>query len=286
MEHERSGLPAERASAGCCAVPWLACALGLLGAPGVAAQERAPALAAASTEALESPAAASTASEPPGAELYRQAESRYGAGDVAGALALMERAYAASARPELLFNLGQLHRELHHCREARESYEGYLALAKDGARRDEAESHRSELALKCPAAPPPAHPSAAEAEPVKPYWTPVRIAGWSTIGGSVVLGATAGYFALRAHHLQNQLESDIQKAKSTGGAYVTAYGELNDEGQHAAVVARGLAVTALGVAAIGVSLLVFNPGEADPGRNTLTMRCTQGGATAVYEGSF
>jgi tetratricopeptide (TPR) repeat protein len=285
MQLGRSGLPSERARRGCCAVPWLAFALGFLGAPGLSAQERTLSGAAAPTEALDSPRAASAESEAAGAELYKQAESHYVAGDVAGALALMQKAYAASERPELLFNLGQLHRELHHCREARESYERYLALAKNGTRHAEAARSRNELALECPVAAG-APPLASEPEPVKSYWTPVRIAGWSTIGGSVVLGATAGYFALHAHHLQNQLESDIQKGKSTGDGYVAAYHEVEDEGQHAAVVARGLAVTALGVAAIGVSLLVFSPEQHDAHVNTVSVRCTLDGANAVYTGSF
>lgn len=284
MQNGRFGRPWERPCAGRRSVPWLACALGLSLASNVAAQE--DAIAAAPTEALPSPAPMSPATERPGAELYKQAESRYMAGDVAGALVLMQQAYAVSGRPELLFNLGELHGELHHCKEARESYERYLALVENGTRHDEAESRRSKLALECPAATPGASSLAADAERVKPYWTPVRIAGWSTIGGSLVLGATSAYFAVRAHHLQNELESDIQKARSTGGGYVMTYDELDDEGQHAAVVARGLAVAALGVAAIGVSLLVFNPGERDARVNTLSMRCTQGGATAVYEGSF
>jgi len=286
MQIGRSGLPSERAPRGYCAVPWLAFALGFLAAPTLSAQERPLSGAAAATDALDAPAATGPESNAAGAELYKQAESHYVAGDVSGALGLMQRAYAASERPELLFNLGQLHRELHHCREARESYEGYLALARNGTRREEAERSRSELALQCPARAAGAAPLAAEPERVKSYWTPMRIAGWSTIGGSVLLGATAGYFALNAHHLQNELESDIQEAKSTGSPYVAAYGQLEDEGHHQALVARGLAVTALGVAAIGVSLLVFSPGEHDAGVNTVSVRCTVDGAKAVYTGSF
>jgi hypothetical protein len=65
-----------------------------------------------------------------------------------------------------------------------------------------------------------------------------------------------------------------------------AYDELDREGQHAAVVARALAVTALGVAAVGFSLLVFVPGHSEGAVNTASLRCTQHGATAVYQGSF
>ena len=154
---------------------------------------------------------------------------------------------------------------------------------------DEAERSRLELAQECPAATTAAagaNSLAAEPEQVKPYWTPVRIAAWSTIGGSVVLAGTAGYFALHAHHLQNEFDSDIHDAKLADGAYVAAYQDLESDGQHAAVVARGLAVTALGVAAIGVSLLVFNPGGRQANVNAVSLRCNADGATAVYQGTF
>src|SRR5688572_5100567 len=56
------------------------------------------------------------------AELFREAEALYVIGDVAGALERMQSAYDVSGRPELLFNLGQLQRELGHCVEAVTNY--------------------------------------------------------------------------------------------------------------------------------------------------------------------
>jgi hypothetical protein len=284
MDEGPSVLLLERSRARRSAVPWLLFVLLLSGARSASAEEQAPPATTVPADAGELGQAAKPESEVPGAKLYTQAESHYVAGDVTGALALMQESYAASGRPELLFNLGQLHRELHHCREARESYDRYLALVPKGARREEVERSRRELEHECPSgSPADASPVATEPERIKPYWTPVRIAAWSTIGASAVLGATAGYFALHAHHLQTEFENDIQHAKSTG-AYVAAYNETASDGQHAAVVARGLTVAAVGVAAIGVSLLVFNPGGHPV--NAVSLRCNSDGARAIYQGTF
>lgn len=282
------------------AAPWLVFVVALSSARNASAQARAETAAttagptAAAPASVADPDAATPAdSEVPGADLFRQAEALYGTGDIAGALALMEEAYRASGRPELLFNLGQLHRELGHCSEARDGYEHYLALAKNGTRRDEAERTWRELERQCPPVPAVPAPGATAhiAVPEAPkeehaYWTPGRIAGWSTLGGSVVFAGTASYFALHAHHLQNQYESDLHEAKTTGSPYLPAYDEIASDGQHAAVVARGLALSALGLAAAGVSLIVFNPGGRHADVNAVSVRCNADGATAVYRGTF
>jgi hypothetical protein len=299
MDEGPSVSPPVRGFARYHAAPWLFFVVALGSARNASAEEHTatatPPATAGQTSGLPAgiadPAAPTADSEVPGADLFRQAEARYVTGDIVGALALMEEAYAASGRPELLFNLGQLHRELGHCNEARDSYEHYLALAKNGTRRDEAEQRRRELERQCPPVAAPAGATAHIAVPEAPtqepsYWTPGRIAGWATLGGSVVFAGTASYFALHAHHLQNQYESDLREAKTTGSPYLPAYDEIASDGQHAAVVARGLALSALGLAAVGVSLIVFNPGGRHAEMNAVSVRCNADGATAVYRGTF
>jgi hypothetical protein len=223
--------------------------------------------------------------EEPGAALYRQAEARYVAGDVAGALVLMQQSYEASQRPELLFNLGQLHRDLGQCVEARKSYARYLDLAKSGTRRHEAESIERELASECPEGAASSPPPLATA-PSKPYFTPIRIAAWSTLGCAVGLAIGATYFAGRASGREDQLEERIRAADSSGGSFTAADKQLEIEGLHAATLARGLGVGAIGLAAIGASLLVFNPENRETSTNGLSVRWSRDGATAEYRGAF
>src|SRR3954470_11151746 len=78
------------------------------------AQAEPPAAAAPPAQAEPPAATAGTAEsgDQAAARLYHEAEARYGEGDVPGALVRMQEAYAHSGRPELLFNLGELEREL------------------------------------------------------------------------------------------------------------------------------------------------------------------------------
>ena len=195
--HELEPTRRMRARAALGAVAFVACLLATLHARAEdATRSPVPAL---------SPAAAAPAEpEEPGAALYKQAEASYLEGDVAGALALMQESYEVSGRPELLYNIGELQRELHRCLEARTSYERYLALARSGTQRHEAERHQQELARQCPDTASPATVPPPDARPDR-YWTPMRIAAWSTLGGAVVFAATATYFAVRAANANSQV---------------------------------------------------------------------------------
>ncbi len=220
--------------------------------------------------------------EEPGAALYDQAWNRYTQGDTSGALALMQKAYETSGKPELLFNLGQLHGELGHCVEARKSYERYLALAQADSRRSDAVDEVRELARECPE---PASPSPADSAPgAAGYWTPMHIAGWSTLGASLVFASTATYFAVHAKHLEHEVNGNIRDTEDSG--YTQADKEVEDEGQHAAVVARSLGATAGGLAVVGVSFLVFGTDKRDPATHGVSLRFGDESLTATYRGTF
>jgi hypothetical protein len=229
------------------------------------------------------------------AELFRDAEARYGAGDVVGALQSMQRSYELSGRPELLFNLGQLQRELGDCPRALQDYQKYLSQAPQGTRRDEAERISAELESKCPeqpaapAAAPPAPPLAARETPPAgptPYWTPARIGGWSSVGAAIVLAAGATYSALRASNAEGRLEDRINADQEQGTGFTSADKNVENEGQRAANWATALGVGAASLAVVGVSLIVFNPGHPAASNATISLGLSAGNAGATIHASF
>ncbi|HEV8548673.1 MAG TPA: hypothetical protein VGQ57_06590 [Polyangiaceae bacterium] len=249
---------------------------------------------------------AETTSDQEAAELFHQAEARYGQGDVAGALELMQAAYARSGRPELLFNLGELRRELGDCATARNNYAEYLTRVPDGRRRDEASRSYRELDQRCPETREPAPPVQSSsvvpvlpapvaavpmattpilhqttAEPRVPYWTPATIAGWASLGAGAVATVTATVFAVQASHDQKKLEAHFQ----TGVPFTQNDKELESDGERSAAVARGLYVGAGALVAAGVTLLVLRPGDAKPS-GSLAVGFDARSATASWRGSF
>jgi hypothetical protein len=224
------------------------------------------------------------AAEEPGAALYQQAEARYVAGDVAGALELMQRSYDTSSKPELLYNLGELHRELGHCTEARESYERYLALAQNGTRRSEAERKAKELVRECPDATPSSPPPASAATtppPADDYWTPARIVGWSSIGASVVFATTAAYFIGRSATTNSAYQAILDSP-----VYTKDGAKMATDGYRYNALAWGLGGAAVGLGAFGVSLLVLNPRKHPSAAQGISVRISADGASAGYRGSF
>jgi tetratricopeptide (TPR) repeat protein len=172
------------------------------------------------------PAAAPTNSQA-AAQLYYDAEARYAEGDVLGALERMREAYSRSGRPELLFNLGELRRELGQCVAARNDYAEYLARVPDGRKRDEATRKEAELRERCPdQAPRPAATTGAS----QPYWNPATIAGWATIGAGVVAAAGGTYFAVQASHDQQKLEEHM----SAGAPFTQSDKQLEHDGERSA----------------------------------------------------
>lgn len=239
--------------------------------------------------------------------LFHDAEARYAGGDLEGARASMQSAYELSGRAELLFNLGELERELGHCPQALEDYAAYLARVKNGSHREQAEQRSAELGAECPdhqAAPVPAPlaPASAPAPVVVPapprpdvlparssrdYWTPINIAGWSTLGASVIAGATATYFAIDAARAESSLEQRIQLEQATGGGFSAADKALEQEGQRSENLALGFAAGAAGLAVVGVTLLALPQGRAKDSPNGVAVTAVGvSGPTAVCRGTF
>lgn len=192
-------------------------------------------------------------------ELFGTADVRYAAGDVAGALAAMEESYALSRSPELLFNLGQLNRELERCREALAYYRQYLKEMPGGSGAQDARAAVGALAPQCETPPPAAAVpvlarTATAAPPVAQldhppardhYWSPWRITGWSAILAGAGLGAGALYFTLRTDRLEDQAE-----AKGNHDPEIWKSGERSE------TVARAMAVLAAS-ATVGGALLLW-----------------------------
>jgi hypothetical protein len=243
-------------------------------------------------------AAPATAESDP-AGLFLRAQARYEAGDTAGALVLMRRAHELSRRPELLFNLGELERELGACEPALREYRAYLSEATAGARREQAEHRVRELETQCPpvtpvapavhvTAPPPApapRPQASlPADPPAPYFTPLRIAGWSAVGAGLVTGTLATYFAVRAAGHESDLEASIRNPSSDG--FSRRDKELESDGRQSAQLARAFGISAAGLAAVGAALLLLPSSSREERRPRISLAGDPSGFSAAWQTPF
>jgi hypothetical protein len=121
-----------------------------------AALAAAPALAATASAAEPSPAAVEAA--------LQEADRRFVAGDLAGALAILEPACSQSERPECLFSLGAIQHGLGHCPEALDHYRRYREVAPRGEQIDEVTAALEEVEGRCGAAASAAQPGAVAPE--------------------------------------------------------------------------------------------------------------------------
>jgi len=248
------------------------------------------------------PSAPASGAEGDPASLFRDAQARYETGDTAGALALMRRAYELSHRPELLFNLGELERELKACEPALSDYRAYLTEATAGARREQAERRVRELEAECPPVTPvaPAAPAAhvtppppapaprphatVQPNPPAPYFTPLRIGGWSAVGASVITGTLATYFTVKAAGDESDLEASIRRASSTG--FSRQDKELESDGRHSAQLARALGISAAGLATVGVALLLLPSSSREERRPRVSLVGGPSGFSAGWQTAF
>jgi hypothetical protein len=244
------------------------------------------------------------ASEPEGdpASLFQDAQARYETGDTAGALVLMRRAYELSRRPELLFNLGELERELNACERALSDYRAYLIEATAGAHREQAERRVRELEAECPrvtavapaapavhVTPPPPAPAprphaTIQPNPPAPYFTPLRIAGWSAVGAGVITGTLATYFTVKAAGDESDLEASIRNARSTG--FSRQDKELESDGRYSAQLARALGISAAGLATVGVALLLLPSSSREERRPRVSLVGGPTGFSAGWQTAF
>jgi hypothetical protein len=217
--------------------------------------------------------------------LYHQAESKYAAGDVQAALDLMEQSYQLSQRPELLFNLGQLNRELHRCRPALDRYRQYLEQAPIGRRREDATRSMAELGAECPERAPALSPAPPPPPPAvrRPYWTTPRIAGWAVLGAGVAAGTGALLFGLAVKHA----ESNMNSLQSNGQTYDAARAAaVEREGERYQAWEIGLGVAGAGMLTGGVLLLVVGEPNKQTAASSLSLAVEPGGARAAYSLEF
>jgi len=213
------------------------------------------------------PAAAASSSAPTAADAaswYERAEAEWRQGDSSAARESMRRSYELSGRPELLFNLGQLSRELGECEAALRYYREYLGRIGSGGREHDARRAVAELEGRCaPAAakPPPGPPPSA---PEPAYWTAPRVVGWSAVGVGAAAAAGAAYFALSAADAERDLES-LQSSTSRDGSGAVAWdggaNEREAEGERAETWGRVFAAAAVTFVAGGAFLVIANPGS-------------------------
>jgi hypothetical protein len=262
--------------------------------PRVALAEEAPQ---ATPSGVEATPATKAESDP--ASLFLGAQARYEAGDTAGALVLMRRAHELSRRPELLYNLGELERELGACEPALREYRAYLTQPTAGARREQAEQRVRELEAQCPPVtpvapvvrtePPPQAPAprphvSIRPNPPAPYFTPLRIAGWSAVGAGVITGTLATYFAVKAANNESDLEASIRDPSSNG--FSREHKELESDGRHSAQLARAFGIGAAGLAAAGVALLLLPSSSREERRPRVSLAGGPGGLSAAWQAAF
>ena len=220
------------------------------------------------TRSGESNAASSDPSDEAEA-LFAVARKKYEAGDLPGALSVLQRCYELTHAANLLYNLALLYHELADCSKALEHFQRYIQEAADGERRDDANQQIAALSQKCPppspaqaarqAVPESTQPPQLAAAPTSPpvidtssarphYWSSV---GWVALGAGAMAGATAIYFAVQAV----QANHDAEKRPITADYYNERSATLTRDSTYAwafgatSVVAIGVGVYSLTVAA-------------------------------------
>lgn len=127
---------------------------------------------------------------PEAKRLYKEATTKYDVGDFRGALEGYTAAYDQDPRPQLLFNIGQCHKQLHNYDKAIFYFDSFLRNNPKSEHRSLAEELRHEcyvakakqpreivIAATAPARAPPPTPV------YKQWWF------WTAIGGAVAVAA-------------------------------------------------------------------------------------------------
>jgi tetratricopeptide (TPR) repeat protein len=168
--------------------------------------------------ATEKPAVHASAETEDSATLFAKAEQHYEAGDLRGAVELLQQCYSATHDPNLLFNIAQVLRDLNECSGAVENYRRYIQQAPHGERVAHAKSQIAELEPNCRAAVRPVEEKAAPPDPARyrrsvmaptadsepsKFWP---IIGWTSCGAGVIAATAATYFGLEAHSAKLDIE--------------------------------------------------------------------------------
>jgi tetratricopeptide (TPR) repeat protein len=177
-------------------------------------------------------------------KLVEEAAKLYEQADLAGALAKLEKAYARSKRPDVLFGIARIHVDRGNCAKAIEVYREYLeSKPKPGPRSTQIATEKiaecqKVIAATTPAPAEPVEPApVAEPEPkaeldrVVPTKTIERAWYTDVVGDVLVLGglaglATGGWFYMGAR-------DDVDAANGGGAGGVTAaeYISLRDRAE-------------------------------------------------------
>jgi hypothetical protein len=246
--------------------------------------------------------AASAAPENAGETAYQRALAAYAAGDVKGAFEAMRESYRLSQRPELLYNLAMLERELEECQASLEDYRRYLQRVPNGRYRDAAEQASHELERECPAADPvpaavPVQPgptvdrAAAEKTPQPPllqqgktsYWTTPHVLAWSAIGVGAVAGGAALYFELAAKTARNDFATNVGRAEASQATLDLGLEDRQHRDETAAAV---LGLTGGVLVTSGVLFLILGPDAAHEGVGNAFIYFPPSGLGACYSHGF
>ncbi len=189
----------------------------------------------------------------------------------------MRESYRLCQRPELLYNLAMLQRELNQCRPALDDYSSYLQHVPQGRYWQAAEQAIIELSRECPAplppasgAPPPAAPAPtakseppaapdlsknAVSHPDSPYWTAPRIIGWSAVTAGVLAGVGALYFRVAAGAARSDFQGNVDRAVAGTESLDLA---LRDEQHRDQRIAQVMAISGGALVAGGALVLIFD----------------------------
>jgi len=233
--------------------------------------------------------------------LVTQAARQYDQNQLPEALQTLKRAYAASPRPSILFNMAQVQRAQGDCAAAHASYARFLTETpatdpnRDRAERREAEMQAclDRLAATAQAAPPaapklappgaapsspgpalalqtPPPPSGADLHTTAPppsrpetHSARARMAGWALAGVGAMAAGTAAFLAWRAAANSAQVEKEVQtKNKSYDDPTVKS---LIGDGERDARWARYLGLGAALAGGAGITVLIVTR-HAEPGQ--------------------
>jgi len=254
--------------------------------------------------AADTPASAQAAAE----AAYQRAQAEYANKNLKGALENMRESYRLCQRPELLYNLALLERELHECSLALADYTAYLQQVPQGRYREAAEQASAELSRECPAppaavpapsaAPPPAEPPrVTNLEPAPPpelitspntsYWTPAHVIGWSAVGAGVLAGVGALYFRVAAGSAHDQAQRNVDAAYAGKEHFDQSLDlSLRDKQHRDVTMAEVLGVSGAALVAGGALVLIFGSKDAAHAPATAELQAVPGWLGVCYGQRF
>jgi hypothetical protein len=216
-----------------------------------------------------------------------EADHRFTAGDLDGALAVLQPACYRSERPECAFNLGAIHHGLGHCEQALAHYRHYRELAPAGEHLAEVNAALEEVEPRCgqnDARPAPSGPlsTSASAAPagaieanVLPATPPTGSSSSPFMVGSFVLSGVAAVSSVVFGVLAANSASECERAQVYDSNYAE---ECEHRGPSYQGMWQGFAVASGGFLGIGLTLWWFDAhssasvGVSDAGSPALQYR--------------